>query len=88
VNPWFLRDAPEFQIVPELLPLPTEGVFDKLTMSAFEGTWLDFALRDCGINAFIIVGVATEIGIEPDCAARCRSRLYSGARNGRLRRRQ
>jgi nicotinamidase-related amidase len=34
-------------------------------MSAFEGTWLDFALRDCGINAFIIVGVATEIGIEP-----------------------
>ena len=57
--------APEFQIVPELLPLPTGGVFDKLTMSAFEGTWLDFALRDCGINAFIIVGVATEIGIEP-----------------------
>jgi len=65
VNPWFLRDAPGFQITPELLPRRTEGVFDKLTMSAFEGTWLDFALRDCGINAFIIVGVATEIGIEP-----------------------
>jgi biuret amidohydrolase len=65
VSPWFLRDAPGFQITPELLPRPTEGVFDKLTMSAFEGTWLDFALRDCGINAFIIVGVATEIGIEP-----------------------
>ena len=65
VNPWFLRDAPGFQIIPELSPRQTEGVFDKLTMSAFEGTWLDFALRDCGINAFIIVGVATEIGIEP-----------------------
>jgi nicotinamidase-related amidase len=26
---------------------------------------LDFGLRDCGIDAFIIVGVATEIGIEP-----------------------
>jgi len=65
VNPWFLRDSPGFQIVPELAPHPSEGVFDKLTMSAFEGTWLDFALRDCGINAFIIVGVATEIGIEP-----------------------
>jgi nicotinamidase-related amidase len=65
VKPWFLRDAPGFQIVSELSPLPSEGVFDKLTMSAFEGTWLDFALRDCGINAFIIVGVATEIGIEP-----------------------
>jgi biuret amidohydrolase len=65
VNPWFLRDAPGFQILPELSPRLTEGVFDKLTMSAFEGTWLDFALRDCGIDAFIIVGVATEIGIEP-----------------------
>src|SRR5262245_4501397 len=65
VNPWFLRDRPGFQIVPELAPRPSEGIFDKLTMSAFEGTWFDFALRDCGINAFIIVGVATEIGIEP-----------------------
>ena len=34
-------------------------------MSAFETTPLDIALRDCGINSFIIVGVATEIGIEP-----------------------
>jgi len=65
VNPWFLRDAPGFQIISELAPRPTEGVFDKLTMSAFEGTWFDFALRDCSINAFIVVGVATEIGIEP-----------------------
>jgi nicotinamidase-related amidase len=65
VNPWFLRDAPEFQITSELQPQPSEGVFDKLTMSAFEGTWLDFALRDCGINALIIIGVAMEIGIEP-----------------------
>jgi nicotinamidase-related amidase len=65
VTPWFLRDSPGFQITPELQPRPSEGVLDKLTMSAFEGTWLDFALRDCGINALIIVGVATEIGIEP-----------------------
>jgi len=34
-------------------------------MSAFEGTLLDIALRDCGINAFLIVGVAMEVGIEP-----------------------
>jgi len=31
----------------------------------FEGTPLDIALRDCGIGAFAIVGVALEIGIEP-----------------------
>lgn len=34
-------------------------------MSAFAGTFLDIALRDCGIQAFIIVGIALEIGIEP-----------------------
>jgi nicotinamidase-related amidase len=65
VAPWFLRDSPGFELVPELRPLPSEVVFDKITMSAFEATPLDIALRDCGINSFIIVGVATEIGIEP-----------------------
>jgi biuret amidohydrolase len=65
VTPWFLRDSPGFQLVPELSPLPSEVIFDKITMSAFEATPLDIALRDCGINSFIIVGVATEIGIEP-----------------------
>ena len=65
VKPWFTRDAPGFQIVPELAPLPSEGIFDKLAMSAFEGTYLNMALRDCGINSFLICGVATEIGIEP-----------------------
>lgn len=65
INPWFLRESAGFQIVPELTPLSGEGVFDKITMSAFEGTWLDIALRDCGIDAFVIVGVAIEIGIDP-----------------------
>jgi nicotinamidase-related amidase len=65
IKPWFLRDSPGFQLVPELSPLPSEVIFDKITMSAFEGTPLNIALRDCGINSFIIVGVATEIGIEP-----------------------
>jgi len=34
-------------------------------MSFFVGTPLDLALRDCGINAFAIVGAVLEIGIEP-----------------------
>lgn len=61
----FPRDSPQFEIVPELAPRPTEAIFDKLAMSAFEGTPLDFALRDCGVDAFAIVGIALEIGIEP-----------------------
>jgi biuret amidohydrolase len=65
VKPWFTRDAPGFQLVPELAPRPSEAILDKITMSAFEGTPLNIALRDCGISAFAIVGIAMEIGIEP-----------------------
>jgi nicotinamidase-related amidase len=61
----FLRDSPGFQLLPELAPRDSEAIFDKLSMSAFEGTPLEFALRDCQITAFAIVGVATEVGIEP-----------------------
>lgn len=67
VSPWFLRDAPGFAVVPELAPRPEEAVFDKLAMSAFEGTPLSYALRDCGVTAVAIVGIALEIGIEPTC---------------------
>jgi len=65
VKPWFLRDAPGFHLAPEMNPQPSEAIFDKISMSAFEGTPLDMALRDCGILAFAIVGIAMEIGIEP-----------------------
>jgi len=65
VESWFLRDTPGFQIAPELSPRDDEAVFDKLAMSAFAGTPLEMALRDLGIHAFAIVGVALEIGIAP-----------------------
>lgn len=65
VKPWFLRDSPSFQVVPQLSPLPSEAIFDKITMSAFEGTLLNIALRDCGIRSLAIAGVALEVGIEP-----------------------
>ena len=65
VEPWFLRDSPGFHLIPEMSPQPSEAILDKITMSAFEGTPLDIALRDCGISAFAIAGIAMEIGIEP-----------------------
>ena len=67
VKPMFLRDTPAFQITPELQPLVSEGIVDKITMSAFEGTYLEIALRDCDIRSFIIAGIALEIGIDPTC---------------------
>ena len=65
VKPSFPRDSPQFQIVPELEPRPSEAIFDKIGMSAFVGTPLEMALRDCGLVAFAIVGIALEVGIEP-----------------------
>ena len=65
VKPWFLRGAPAFELVPELAPTEREAIFDKITMSALEGTPLAIALRDCGIRALAIAGVALEVGVEP-----------------------
>ncbi len=65
VQPWFLRDSPGFQIVPELAPRADEAILDKIAFSAFEGTPLATILRDCGLTSFAICGIATEIGIDP-----------------------
>jgi nicotinamidase-related amidase len=65
IEPWFLRDTPGFVLAPELNVRDDEAIFDKITMSAFEGTPLTITLRDCGLKSFLICGVATEIGIEP-----------------------
>ena len=65
VKPFLTRDAPGFELVPELRPSPDELVLDKMTMSAFESTPLDIVLRDCRLDSFVIAGVAMEVGIEP-----------------------
>jgi nicotinamidase-related amidase len=65
VQSWFLRGTPGFEIAARLSPRGDEAVFDKLAMSAFAGTPLEMALRDLGIRAFAIAGVALEIGIAP-----------------------
>ena len=65
LRPAFPPDAPQTRLIPEMTPRPSEAVFDRITMSAFEGTPLDLVLRDCGIQAVAVVGVALEVGIEP-----------------------
>jgi biuret amidohydrolase len=64
-TPLIPHGSPGFELAPELAPGPDEAVLDKITMSAFEGTPLDIVLRDCGVRAYLIAGVALEVGIEP-----------------------
>ena len=64
-SPFMLRESVSWQIVPDLAPHADDVVIDKITMSAFEGTFLNLAFRDAQLKAFIIAGIATEVGIEP-----------------------
>jgi biuret amidohydrolase len=61
----FPPDAPQTQLLPELGAGTNDVVLDKFAMSAFVGTPLELLLRDAGIEAFAIAGIALEVGIEP-----------------------
>jgi biuret amidohydrolase len=61
----FLPGSGPWQIAAELNPGADDVLIDKITMSAFAGTFLDIALRDVRIESFIIAGIALEVGIEP-----------------------
>ena len=64
-RPVFLQGSPLWEIVPELAPREGEVIIDKITMSAFEGTFLNLAMRDARLDCFVIAGIALEVGIGP-----------------------
>jgi biuret amidohydrolase len=64
-KPFITQGSAAWQIVSELAPREDEVVLDKITMSAFESTFLHAALRDAQLQSFIIAGIALEVGIEP-----------------------
>jgi len=63
--PLMLQGDNSWQIVPELSPIPGDVILDKITMSSFESTFLNLALRDLQLKSFILAGIALEVGIEP-----------------------
>jgi biuret amidohydrolase len=71
VTSWFLRGSEAAKISPDFAPADDEMVAQKIGMSAFEGTFLEMALRDVGVCAFLIVGAAMEVGIEPTVRHAC-----------------
>lgn len=64
-RPFFLQGSALWEIVPELAPREGEVIIDKITMSAFEGTFLNLAMRDARLDCFVIAGIALEVGIGP-----------------------
>jgi nicotinamidase-related amidase len=54
----------EAQVLDELAPAPNELVFSKTSGSSFNGTTLDFVLRNMGIRTLIMAGVMTSGCVE------------------------
>lgn len=64
-KPAFLQGSSSWEILPELAPREGEVIIDKITMSAFEATFLGLAMRDAHLDCFMIAGIALEVGIGP-----------------------
>lgn len=54
----------DFEIVPELAPLPDEVVIVKSRYSGFYGTPLDAVLRSRGVRNLLLVGIASNVCVE------------------------
>jgi len=66
-QPWSARGQlpKDFaDIVPELGPRENDVVLAKKQWGAFYGTELDLQLRRRGLNAIVLCGIATNIGVE------------------------
>jgi biuret amidohydrolase len=94
IEPLITQGSPAGQIVPELAPREDEVVIDKITMSVFESTFLNIAMRDARLEAFVIGGIALEVGIEATVRhgldLNCLPIVVSdacGSRTGKLKRR-
>jgi biuret amidohydrolase len=64
-RPFIAQGSEAGEIVSELAPADGEVVIDKITMSAFESTFLNLAMRDAHLDSFVIAGIALEVGIGP-----------------------
>lgn len=61
--PLLTGGTPEAQVVKELAPRPGEFLVPKHRWSAFQGTYLDLALRTRGADTLILAGGSTDVGI-------------------------
>ena len=58
------NDSPEYEIVPQLAPLPHDLVLDVNSVSPFASTSLDQLLRNMGVENLVVTGVLTNAAVE------------------------
>lgn len=59
----------EWEIFPEIAPLPCERIFDKRFCSSFQETGLEKYLKEKEIRQLILTGMQTEYCIDATCKA-------------------
>lgn len=62
-EPHWLGDSKEAEVIPSLMPRPTDCVISKTVNSGFFGTNLDATLRSLSINRLLLTGVHTHVCI-------------------------
>lgn len=63
IKPRFHAGSPEAEIAPELAPAPGDAIVPKQRWNAFFQTNLDLQLRVRGIDAIVLAGGSTDVGI-------------------------
>ncbi len=58
------RGTFEHELIEQLRPAPGDLVVDKNTSSAFNSTGIEWLLRNMGIEALVVVGMATDMCVE------------------------
>ncbi len=60
----FPKDSPDYEIAPDVAPLPQELVLDKNSSSPFPSTAIDQLLRNMGVENLLIAGLLTNVAVE------------------------
>ena len=60
----YAHDSPEYELVPQLVPLPHDLVLDVNSVSPFASTSLDQLLRNMGVENLVVTGVLTNAAVE------------------------
>ncbi|SHN77740.1 Nicotinamidase-related amidase [Bradyrhizobium erythrophlei] len=68
-SPTLLQGTPAVEVIDDIAPRPDEPVVRGQAANGFDGTTLDTILRVAGIDTLVLVGIATDVGVESTARA-------------------
>ena len=68
-SPTLLEGSPAVEVIDEVVPRPDEPVVRGQAANGFDGTALGTILRVAGVDALVLVGIATDVAVESTARA-------------------